>query len=65
MKYVIYENHVNKHIKIHKEGCRQLKKNGGTGIGLYKEFYTLEDAENYAKQHMDEDKIGRCFFCFN
>lgn len=32
-KFVIYENHVNKHIGIHRNGCKQIEKNGGTGEG--------------------------------
>ena len=32
-KFVIYENHVNKHIGIHRNGCNQIGKNGGTGEG--------------------------------
>lgn len=31
--FVIYENHANKHIGIHKNGCNQIEKNGGTGEG--------------------------------
>ena len=42
--YVIYENHTNKHIKIHKNGCSQIEKNGGTGIGKYIGFASKNDA---------------------
>ena len=34
-KFVIYENHVNKHIGIHKNGCNQIEKM----VELAKEVY--------------------------
>lgn len=47
--YVIYENHVNPHIGIHKNGCSQIEKNGGNGIGKYIGFSNFDDAYEYAK----------------
>lgn len=47
-KYTTYENKPNKRVCIHKNPCNQIRKNGGEGQGLYKEFYSFEDAEKYA-----------------
>lgn len=59
--YVIYENHVNKHIGIHKNGCSQIEKNGGNGIGKYIGFSNFEDAYEYAKN--SSLPIKDCSFC--
>ena len=59
--YVIYENHVNKHIGIHKNGCSLIEKNGGTGIGKYIGFASKNDAYEYAK-NIDLPK-NFCKFC--
>ena len=66
MKYITYENSNNPHLRIHKEGCKHIRKNGGKGKGLYKEFDTLEDAEKYAKENATKYKnnIRNCSFCF-
>ena len=47
-KYTTYENKPNKRVCIHKNSCNQIGKNGGEGQGLYKEFYSLKEAEKYA-----------------
>lgn len=47
-KYTTYENKPNKRVCIHKNPCNQIRKNGGEGQGLYKEFFTFEDAEKCA-----------------
>ena len=48
-KYTTYENKPNKRICIHKLSCIEVRKNGGQGQGLYKEFNTLNEAIEYAK----------------
>ena len=60
-KFVIYENHVNKHIEIHRNGCNQIGKNGGTGEGKYIGFTSFEDANEYAETMKLPVRI--CSFC--
>ena len=48
-KYTTYENKPNKRVCINKLPCNEVRKYGGLGQGLYKDFYTLEEAEIYAK----------------
>ena len=62
-KYVIYENHVNKHITIHKNGCNQIAINGGTGEGKYIGFSCYNVADKYA----ETTKLPKqnCHFCMN
>lgn len=60
-QFITYENRRNPHITIHKVGCTQIEKNGGTGEGEYKKFELLKDAEIYAESTNLE--IKHCFFC--
>lgn len=48
-KYTTYENKPNQRVCIHKLPCDEVRKYGGLGQGLYKEFHTFEEAEDYAK----------------
>ncbi|MBU0936261.1 MAG: hypothetical protein KKI09_02920 [Spirochaetes bacterium] len=61
MVFTTYENKNNPHITIHKEGCSQIKKNGGTGIGEYKHHESLVHAREYAKK--TGMKIIECSYC--
>ncbi len=61
MGYTTYENRHNPHITIHISTCQQLRKNGGEGIGEYKEHETLEDARNYSQA--TGLPIRECAFC--
>ena len=53
-KYTTYENKPNKRVCIHKLPCNEVRKYGGLGQGLYKDFYTLEEAEIYAKYFLTQ-----------
>jgi hypothetical protein len=61
MGFTTYENRINPHITIHKDGCRQIRKHGGTGEGEYHTHKTLKDAESYAKT--TGLQIRECSFC--
>jgi hypothetical protein len=68
MKYVTYENRSNKHVNIHKEGCKCIKMHGGDhkkNQGEYHYFDTFEDAKKYAKQVSDDFNLplGICKKC--
>lgn len=60
-KYTTYENKPNKRVCIHKLPCDEVRKHGGLGQGLYKEFHTFEEAECYAKSL--NYKIDYCQKC--
>lgn len=64
MSFVTYENHRNKHVTVHKAGCRQIRKNGGVhrhGQGGYHDYETFAAADAYA----DSTKLPKyhCSFC--
>lgn len=59
--FVTYENRLNPHITIHKNGCSQVEKNGGTGEGKYHGFADYNDAKHYAKT--TDLPIKDCSFC--
>ena len=64
MSFVTYENHANKHVTIHKSGCRHIRKHGGIhkyDNGGYRDFETIEAADSYAIS----TKLPKiyCFFC--
>lgn len=52
-KYTTYENKPNKRVCIHKLPCNKVRQHGGLGQGLYKEFYTLDEAKKYTKTLAD------------
>ncbi len=64
MGYETYENHHNPHITIHKDTCRQLRKNGGEHKyeqANYRRFASLEAAHAYAET--TGLRIIECSFC--
>jgi hypothetical protein len=61
MRYTTYENRHNPHITIHVPNCSQLRKNGGEGIGEYKEHETLDSAHKYAQT--TGLPIRECAYC--
>jgi hypothetical protein len=61
MGYITYENKNNPHITIHIDFCNQIRKNGGEGLGEYKEHKTLEAARNYSQT--TGLPIRECKFC--
>lgn len=61
MNYITYENRRNPHITIHRDGCGQIGKNGGTGEGEYNTHKTLGDAETYAKS--TGLPVIKCSYC--
>ena len=64
MGYETYKNHHNPHITIHKDTCRQLRKNGGEHKyekDNYKRFASFEEALAYAETI--PLKTRECYFC--
>jgi hypothetical protein len=64
MRFVTYENIVNRHVTIHRYGCNQIKKHGGQHKyrqGKYKYHNTYEDAKKYAVS--TGLPIKDCSFC--
>jgi hypothetical protein len=61
MGYTTYENRTNPHITIHVDGCNQIRKNGGVGIGDYCHHNTLAEAEAYAET--TGLPVIHCSFC--
>ena len=64
MSFITYENRANPHVTIHRNGCKQIRKNGGVhkyGQGKYSEFNLYKEASNYAQStHLP---IKNCSFC--
>jgi hypothetical protein len=61
MPYTTYENARNPHITIHRDGCTQIRRNGGVGEGEYNMHETLADAETYAEA--SGLPVRKCYFC--
>jgi hypothetical protein len=64
MTFTTYENHVNRHITIHHDWCRQIRKRGGKhkyNQGRYVNHSTYEAAEKYARE--SGLPIINCSFC--
>ena len=61
MGYTTYENRNNPHITIHKDGCNQIGKRGGVGLGEYKHHKTLQSARYYANG--TRLPVKECSFC--
>ena len=64
MVFTTYENHANRHITIHREGCNQIRKHGGKHAynqGRYVNHATYEAADKYARS--TGLPIHNCAFC--
>lgn len=63
MGYTTYENRNNPHVTIHRDGCGQLGKNGGSGPpgSGYLSHGTLADARAYAAT--TGLPVRECAFC--
>lgn len=61
-KYTTYENKPNKRVCIHKLPCDKVRQHGGLGEGLYKEFYSFDEAKNYAES-LNDYKVEYCSTC--
>ena len=59
--FITYENKRNPHISIHKNGCNQIKKNGGSGEGKYIGFINCHVAKQYAES--TNLPIINCSYC--
>lgn len=66
MKFYVYTRRNGKHFRIHRDGCNQIAKNGGTGRGVeYHKFDTFKEAVDFGKlapRDDPEEKWG-CPFC--
>jgi len=51
MPYVTYENYPNSHVTIHRAGCREIRKGGGTDPerGEYQSHATYAEAKAHAQ----------------
>lgn len=64
MSFITYENRRNPHVTIHREGCKQIAKNGGThkyGQGAYHVHLTLPEADAHAQT--TGLPVRHCSFC--
>jgi hypothetical protein len=62
--FVTYENRRNPHVTVHRDGCGQVRKRGGThkyGQGNYKQHDSLIKAVAYAKS--TALPIVNCSYC--
>jgi hypothetical protein len=64
MSFTTYENTRNRHVTIHKDGCRQIRKRGGEHKycqGRYESHATYRQAQAYAAA--TKLPVINCSFC--
>lgn len=64
MEFTTYENTANPHVTIHRDGCGQIRKNGGVHRyrnGKYEQHETYEAAKTYVLR--TQLPLRMCSFC--